>query len=520
MYKVIIAEDEMFVRLGIKMSVEWEKLGFSVLADVSNGQQALEVYEMEKPDVIITDIKMPVMDGLSLIRKIREKDERTRFIILSCLEEFQIVREAISLGVTDYVLKLTMTKEDMEDVLEKTKKELIIMDKEEGRGRVNREDKRKVEDALRNYIYYHLEPGKEIKQKIENQFSKEYTYMRMTVLELDNYMQCKKLFQDSYGSIVDASVENILEELLAEENYILFPEKNGRFIIILEEKKDESALTKNFWGLLEKIREILHYYVKTSVSFGISDPKDDWLELNEMYHQCVQALEKRFFFGLDRNFLFSKMCPEDCREVIHRKIGQTLQRIGKYEGIEKTLTEAEKFFYQHENPVSIRYYFEHAVNVEICKVLPEGQQRYQIIEKFITKIKECQTFTEILDVYETCVKYWNEEQEEHSGLSRQIREILHYISEHYQEDITLERVAKTVELSRTYVCGLFKKEMGINLTNYITAYRIEKAKELLKNTNLKSYEIAEKVGFLDESYFSRAFKKVTGQSPSSYKKGI
>lgn len=520
MYKVIIAEDEMFVRLGIKMSVEWEKLGFSVLADVSNGQQALEVYEMEKPDIIITDIKMPVMDGLTLIRKIREKDERIRFIILSCLEEFQIVREAISLGVTDYVLKLTMTKEDMETVLEKAKKELLIMDKEEKRWPINKEDKRKFGDSLRNYIYYHLEPGTEIRQKIESQFPKEYTCIRMAVLELDHYMQCKKLFQDAYGGIVDASVENILEEILTGENYILLPEKNGRFIIIFGEKKGESDLKEPFGGLLEKIREVLRYYVKTSVSFGISDVRDNWLELNELYHQCVQALEKKFFFGLDRDFLFFIKNPEECKEVIHRKIGKTLQRIGKYEGVEKTLAEAETFFCQHKNPVSIRYFFEHAVNVEICKVLPEGQQRYQIIEKFVTKIKECQTFTEILGVYETCVKYWNEEQEENSGLSRQIREILHYISEHYQEDITLEQVARTVELSRTYVCGLFKKEMGINLTNYITAYRIEKAKELLKSTNLKSYEIAEMVGFLDESYFSRAFKKVTGQSPSSYKKGI
>lgn len=120
MYRVLIAEDEVFVRLGIKMSVEWEKMGMQVIADAANGQQAWDIYEKEHPDIILTDIKMPVMDGMALIRRIRERDKETRIVILSCLEEFQLVREAISMGVSDYILKLTMTPEDMEKILQKS----------------------------------------------------------------------------------------------------------------------------------------------------------------------------------------------------------------------------------------------------------------------------------------------------------------------------------------------------------------------------------------------------------------
>ena len=112
MYRVLIAEDEVFVRLGLKMSVEWEKMDMRVIADAANGQQAWDIYEKEHPDIILTDIRMPVMDGMELIRRIRERDRETRIVILSCLEEFQLVREAISMGVSDYILKLTMTPED------------------------------------------------------------------------------------------------------------------------------------------------------------------------------------------------------------------------------------------------------------------------------------------------------------------------------------------------------------------------------------------------------------------------
>ena len=128
MYKAVIVEDEMFVRMGIKMSVDWEKLGIGDVETYANGQQAWEAYQEEKPDLILTDLKMPVMSGMELIRKIREQDDRTRIIILSCLEEFALVREALSLGVTDYILKLTMTQEDMAKVIDKALTELRVLD--------------------------------------------------------------------------------------------------------------------------------------------------------------------------------------------------------------------------------------------------------------------------------------------------------------------------------------------------------------------------------------------------------
>lgn len=515
MYKVIIVEDEMFVRLGIKISVDWESMGMEVVADVENGQQALEACEALNPDIVITDIKMPVMDGMTLIKKIRKKNERIRFIILSCLEEFQAVREAISLGVSDYVLKLTMTQEDMEKVLLKVKKELVVMDKgrrEQGMAK----DKKKFEDSLRNYLYYRLDMAQDRKRMIEEQLSKPGTQIRMAVMEIDHYPEIKRIFNDAYGSILDSAVENILRELLIQVNHILLSEKDGRYIMILEE--EEGGFSEQLEQLLEKIREILKRYAKSSVSFGISVAGKGYQPLYEMYHQCGQALEKKFFYGLNRNYLYSNQ--NSCKMLIQRKINQLIQRMNKDKAVEDRLKEAGDGFCQHENPITIRHYFEHAVNVEMCRILPEGHQRYRITDQFISRLKESQTFDGVLAVYESCMDYLKGDPDGQEQLSKPVKDILHYISQHYSEDITLDQVSRMVELSRTYVCGMFKKEMGVNLTNYIMNYRIEKAKELLRDTNLRSYEIAEKVGFQDDSYFSRTFKKVTGRSPNAYKKEI
>lgn len=517
MYKVVIAEDELFVRLGVKMSVDWEKLDMEIVADVENGQQALQTWEKLKPDIIITDIKMPLMNGISLIREIRKKDTRTRFIILSCLEEFEIVRDALSMGVSDYILKLTMTQDDMMKVLLKVKKELEILD---GgfRNQKYHEEKKQFEDELRAWMYYRLDMSEKRRCMFKEQFKEGG--VRIILLEIDNYQECKRLFNDSYGSMLEFAIGNILFELLQGKPHVLLNEKEGRSVLILQEKKGNIGLLEDTRKLLENIREVLGRYLKTGVSFGISSFGVGYQDLNRLYYESEQAINKKFFTGSGRNLFYRGQEQDECRILITRKMGRLIRNTRDEEEISR-LKGVEEAFCKHENPVSIRQYFEHAISGQIGKILLNIQQRYQITESYTRRIKQSETMDEIIKVYQEVQEFLRsdgEKKQEH--LSKPVKDILRYIREHYTEDITLDRLAEYVELSRTYVSGLFKKETGMNLTNYITNYRIEKAKELLRDTNLKSYEVAEKVGFLDESYFSRSFKKITGESPNSFKKGV
>lgn len=518
MYKVIIAEDELFVRLGIRMSVSWETLGMEVVADVENGQQALQAWEVWKPDIIITDIKMPLMDGISLVREIRKKDERTRFIILSCLEEFQIVREAISMGVTDYVLKLTMTQEDMEKVLRKAVKELDVLD---GSYREKKapEDKKQFEEELRAWLYYRLDMSPKRRRIIEEAFPEmPGRAVRMILLEIDRYQECKKSFNDSYGTILDSAAENILSELLEGRPHILLIEKEGRSVLILSETAGEGELPADTEKLLDHIREVFGRYLGSTVTFAVSRPGKGYEEFGTLFHQCSFLLEKKFFYGTNRTLLYRGMEQEESKLLIRRKMDRLIRGMDEETEILR-LQEAEEAFCQHGNPVTIRHFFEHTINVKMGKLLPDSQQRYRIVEAYAERFKLSQTLDEVLEIYRDAENFLKRDDGEKQELSKPVRDILLFIQNHYAEDITLDQIARKVDLSRTYVSGLFKKELGVNLTNYITNYRIEKAKELLRETNLKSYEIAEKVGFLDESYFSRSFKKVTGMSPNAYKRG-
>jgi len=209
MYRVLIAEDEVFVRLGLKMSVEWEKMDMRVIADAANGQQAWDIYEKEHPDIILTDIRMPVMDGMELIRRIRERDRETRIVILSCLEEFQLVREAISMGVSDYILKLTMTPEDMEKILQKVRTELeSIRGSRKEQGEVSPEEKKRV---LLDFFYYDSYDMESVKRRLERlalPFGQKN--LLMAILEVDNYGRLQSRFKDEYGLLVSSAISNVL----------------------------------------------------------------------------------------------------------------------------------------------------------------------------------------------------------------------------------------------------------------------------------------------------------------------
>ena len=131
--KVLIVEDEVLVREGLKSVIGWDKLGMEVVGDAANGRQALEIYERERPDIVLTDIRMPVMDGLELIARIREEDKKTGIVILTCYEEFGYLQEALRMGVSDYILKLKMKPAEIEAAMAKVKKKLDE-DEENGAG--------------------------------------------------------------------------------------------------------------------------------------------------------------------------------------------------------------------------------------------------------------------------------------------------------------------------------------------------------------------------------------------------
>ncbi len=399
--KVLIVEDEVLVREGLKSVIGWDKLGMEVVGDAANGRQALEIYERERPDIVLTDIRMPVMDGLELIARIREEDKKTGIVILTCYEEFGYLQEALRMGVSDYILKLKMKPAEIEAAMAKVKKKLDE-DEENGAGPDGAEEFRlQKEEELKRYIFYHQVSIGFFRSRMErlNLAVKEKDMVLLRVV-IQRYEKARLNIMDDRGMLIRFVILNTTEEIM---------EKYGGGETI-QEGPDCFLLFMNV----------------------VNDPKDEdsWMEKmqKEISHVLSNFMGVRTVWGVSSVF---------------------------------------------------------------------------------------QSFTELPDKYQECCQKM---QDERVDLSVEIFEAVRYIEENLTQRLTLNQVASSINLSPNYLSSLFKKELGVGFVDYITEKRVERAKELLENTGLRTYEVAQQAGFVDESYFSKTFKRLTGKRPSAFRK--
>ena len=213
--KVLIVEDEVLVREGLKSVIGWNKLGMEVVGDAANGRQALEIYERERPDIVLTDIRMPVMDGLELIARIREEDKKTGIVILTCYEKFGYLQEALRMGVSDYILKLKMKPAEIEAAMAKVKKKLDE-DEENGAGPDGVEEFRlQKEEELKRYIFYHQVSIGFFRSRMERLSlavkEKDMVLLRVVI---QRYEKARLKIMDDRGMLIRFVILNTTEEIM------------------------------------------------------------------------------------------------------------------------------------------------------------------------------------------------------------------------------------------------------------------------------------------------------------------
>lgn len=527
MFDVLIAEDEMLVRIGLKNSIDWEKLNMRVIADVANGQDAMEVYEREKPDLIITDIKMPVMDGMELISKIREKDTKTKIVILTCYEEFDTVHKAINLGVSGYILKLKMTPSEMEAVLKKVQEELSL---EDGK-KAGLEEKNpsigsiSKENLFKNFIFYKIYSDAEIEDAVRKmQLRLSQRHLLICRMVIDNYSFLQDKFDDEHGELIRFSILNMMDELLtAYKRGEVLHEKDGNYLVIFSfsdifsEKKVSDILSE----ILSRIKTVMKTYINADITFFISNMYDSYGSLPQMYHECLQAAENNYFSGIGEIVRYEdtisinpipeaiarleglKQDLRNFNQVWSREIDGEINRIRQL----KALTKADM------QRVFIKWIYRPTMDYS-----PNKSDIYKLAQEYSGKIQQLATMGESIQCLKDYLNKVENNKARYKNLSSEILKVIQFIEMNYTQDISLQQAADHVSMSPNYLSNLFKKELNVSFVEYINRFRIEKAKELLLNTNLKIYEIAVSVGIRDEGYFSRLFKKITSMRPYEYRK--
>ena len=533
LYKIMLVDDEEEVRTSIIKKINWEANGFEVVGDAENGRDALEKIEILEPNVIITDIRMPYMDGLALTESLRQKFPSIKVIIFSGFDDFSYAKEAIRLGVAEYILK-PVNVDELTEILKRVRAKL---DEEIESARdidILRESYRMSLPALREQFLNKLiikrglfdEPSidgylAEYGMNIGN--ANKWVVCAVNI-ELENANIRGELLKEK--ELIPIYVKKFIEEKLSPyyRNVVFDSVQDAEPVIIvaIDDDNSQTALTDVMRDVCKTAKRVLG----VGITVGIGRSSQTLSDISASYKTAIDAVGYKKIVGTENVVYIHDVEPVSTgvlrfEEKEEEELVSTI-KFGGEERIAEVVTGlADKL---DEVKVHSRQYQAYMLRILTC--IMDLMQQYEIslagLENYmetVTRIKDGESLKEWL--LGICNNINLGMQQKRETTSKQIvKEAKEYILENYTNaELSLEVICRHLHLSPAYFSSLFKKETGQTYINYLTDIRLNKAVELLGTTDEKTYMIAEKVGYLEQNYFSYVFKKKIGVSPTKYRTG-
>ncbi|MFE5320029.1 response regulator [Paenibacillus sp. NPDC056579] len=512
MYRVLLVDDEPIARIGLRTTFDWEENGFQLIGEASNGQKAMPWIERNEVDILITDIAMPVMDGLELMRAAREHCSRIKVVLLSCHNDFEYVREGIRLGASDYLLKPTLETADLKNVLDKLKEQITEeRKKQEHYQRQELNGKRlEMEKALIKLLV-----SEELPAGLESDFSWLEEGYRMIVCLLDG---ASKLRTEEGGIFIDIMLDEVQAGFYEwMDRGIAFRVGADQLILAIPERNQEEALTR------QKLHGF-HSHLKAkgySFTMGVSSRIHGSGSLKQAYREGEETARLRFYMGPE--------CVRFYREGLLTRKAQGEDMEWVKSALKNALTEGfQDKAAQYVEKVVRCWTYEHRTPVEVMREAQELLSLFQLCRwNKPLPLEQAEALRMMESVEEMRALLWTafegvwkseDEIEEESGFHRRIIEkAVEYMKQHFTKAISLQDVADHVSVSKNYFSEMFKKVTGQNFIDYLIHLRLKRSSALLQTTTLKVYEVAEMSGFNDVKYFSKLFKKMMKMSPAEYR---
>lgn len=543
MLKIFLAEDEVVVRETIKRMIPWEELGFELVGEAADGEMALPLLIRQQPDLLITDIKMPFMDGLTLARLAKKEIPGLKVVILSGYDDFNYAKQAIGIGVEDYLLK-PITKNALIERLseirsryehEKTQKEYYEKFQREMQA-YEKNSSRDFFEALVDGSMDMMEVYKRAEKLGLDIVAEAYNVLIFT-------MNCDEDFfgqRDEYSSWEAESLELLENFFAGHSSAMLFRSNIFSYGVLLKGQRE--TIEENTRACVDEIRKILSRQDGRREWFlAVGQSVERLSQIQKSYHTASRAFSQRYLY--DENILYY-----DEMETMEHPGGQAETEDNAY--LQKVDVNAlnpailQKFLsngLQEETENFVKDYF-YAIGQEPMESLVFRNYvilnvRFSVIS-FIkglgcdTNEMESADTEEVLAEsgknMESAIAYAKkmisqaiEIRDQNSGNKNRsiLKTAVDFIDSHYmEEDISLNTVANVANVSSNHFSALFSQNMGQTFIEYLTTLRMNKAKELLRCTGMRSSEIAGEIGYKDAHYFSYLFKKTQGMTPSDYRK--
>jgi len=532
MLKVFLVEDEYVVREGIKNNIDWEGHGFVFCGEAADGELAYSMILKEQPDIVITDIKMPFMDGLTLSRMIKAKFPWIEIIILTGYEDFQFAREAIKIGVSCYLLKPVNSESIIKEVESLSKKISEKKAEREAAKRYEEEMRERTELDKRDYFNDLIKGMKPTSELIEDakKLSIDITAIRYNVMLLKVWSTKHDIGEYSGSAL---KVENKMRKIADENGAVFFDFKVEGTAFIFKGDDDESV-RRSVDTAIKKMKELFDSYSNIRYFGGIGQTVGRITEIRTSYDWASRAFahlyltnENAFLVGSPEGLrpgndtdILSEINPQH----IDRRLVKKFLRGGE---TNETTFFLEEFLNGIGNnaikSMMLRQYI--AMDVYFCVAdfaenelgisRTEMEGLFELPGNEVLK-DEKKTYDYLVRLIDTAL---NLRQDHALGRYHDVvNRVTAYIAEHFSDDeLSLNTLAAQVNFSPNHLSSIFKQETGQPFIKYLTDFRMNAAKDLLRRTSKKSNEIGIMVGYKDPHYFSYLFKKTQGVTPTQFR---
>ncbi|CAH0119338.1 MULTISPECIES: response regulator [unclassified Paenibacillus] len=533
--KTLIVDDEAFVRMSLKTSIDWEGHAFELAGEASNGEDALAKIAELQPDIVFLDIKMPIMDGLEVMKRLREGKEMPKIVILSSFNEFDYVREAMRLGAFDYIHKPSQSAACLLETMLRAREAILRERKRTHEMESLKHNVERIKPNMKALFFKEWAAGAvrhawEVEEKTRlydiGLKQPNVCCMAMTV---DQFAKVKKRYKKNMEYLLGFSIQNILNEIFRKYEEIEFYQADDkRFVILKSYSKLRSSqeIYGEQWELIKSVQTALKQFLNVTVSFGVSAPHGSLLDIPAACKESSQAAAANFYEGAAGVSFFQNLATEAVNDA-PTQIETDMVRLMKqdiaeerWDGLRASLERLhqrirEKRELSRTDTIRTAIHLHYSLHEVYTTGAVSESPEFPEIEQFT----EADTLRQIFDLLQREAELvQNRKCAAAQSGNYKVRMVLEYIHRHYNEELTLEELSHYVDLNSSYLSRLFKEQTGMMLIQYINQYRVNKSLELLRNSTLKTYEIAEKVGFTSTDNFYIAFKKIYGHPPNEFRK--
>lgn len=529
MYRVILIDDEPLILAGIASLISWEEHDCCIVGKATNGNDAIELIVESQPDIIITDIRMPVMNGLELIEACQKKNCEFAFIFLTNLEDFQLAKQAVHLGAIDYLVKLDLQPQMLIQALDRAKEHCSRMESHHNRELYTLLLKDTQSQQERNYFSQLILSPPDNGLPSNPEIAARYQNAYLILLQM-------KPEQILFGHAESYDYQFISNQLLDivsgigtryfSSHTILMPHKDTLLLVICP--KPENDNERSLTDFCTKVNVTLGTYFALTALFGISQKKAETALLPDAFREAQSALEHCYYesslrIAFYRN-LDSRLRPPAQREFNINFLKRSMSAAvleNESQDLKAIFSELSELFTQYKPDktqavsacINIYSYLHDLLQNESFE---NNAFPYSIdIAEQLARLGSLDDILQWLNSFcDKICTLLTERKEKRSD--KFVHMAKRYINEHYREKLTLSDIAEYLKISPGYLSTSFSNYMNQTVSDYIAQVKIEHAKELIDSGQYLIYEIANQLGFENAYYFSKVFKKVTGMSPKNY----